>query len=81
MRLTERSWALMKRVPRGRVVTYAEVARALNSNAHRAIGSAMRKNKSADVPCHRAIRSDGDVGEFNRGRSAKIRLLKGEGIA
>ncbi|MEI6529046.1 MAG: MGMT family protein [Candidatus Falkowbacteria bacterium] len=49
--------------------------------AARAVGNALNKNTFApQVPCHRAIRSNGEIGGFASGSKNKIRLLKKEGI-
>lgn len=68
-------------IPRGKVMTYQAVAaRAGVPGAARAVGSVMRKNHDPKVPCHRVIRSDGTVGDYNRGGSrAKRALLTEEG--
>ena len=62
-------------------MTYAEVAQAAGSpRAFRAVGAVMKQNYDPAVPCHRVIRSDGTLGEYNRGgREAKKRLLESEG--
>ena len=53
----------------------------MDSNAHRAVGSAMAKNPFApEVPCHRIVRSNGEVGGYAFGSEKKIALLKSEGI-
>ena len=44
MEFSERVYEKLKQVPRGKVTTYKELARALNSRAYRAVGTAMRKN-------------------------------------
>ncbi len=72
--------AIVKKIPKGKVLTYQEVAkRAGSPNASRAVGSILKKNFDPKIPCHRVIRSDGIAGEYNRGRSNKIKLLKKEG--
>jgi len=77
----ERCYAILKKVPRGRIVTYKEIAKALHSKAYRAVGNAMNKNPYAPkVPCHRVINSDGYIGQFAKGIKAKMRMLKSEGI-
>ena len=77
----ERCYALLKRIPEGKITTYGEMAKALNSKAWRAVGSAMAKNQHPIViPCHRVIRSDGRIGEYALGKNKKIALLKKEGI-
>ncbi len=75
-----RCYRLLKSVPRGRVTTYGSIARALGSKAYRSVGSAMRKNRNHDIPCHRVVLSDGRVGNYNRGRSLKMKMLKREGV-
>ena len=68
-------------IPRGMITTYAEIANSLDSNAYRAVGSAMAKNpKLISVPCHRVIRSDGSLGGYALGINKKIQLLNTEGI-
>lgn len=72
-----------KQIPKGRVTTYKELARALNSKAYRAVGSAMRCNPNAPiVPCHRVVCSDGKVGNYSAvgGVKKKIELLRDEGV-
>ncbi|OGJ13135.1 cysteine methyltransferase [Candidatus Pacearchaeota archaeon RBG_16_35_8] len=77
----ERCYSILKKVPRGKVTTYKEIARALHSNGYRAVGNAMNKNPYAPrVPCHRVISSDGTVGGFASGPKNKIRMLEKEGI-
>ncbi|MFH1452000.1 MAG: MGMT family protein [archaeon] len=78
---SERCYKLLKKVPKGRVTTYKEIARALNSKAYRAVGTAMNKNPYAPkVPCHRVINSDGKIGGFASGTKNKIKIIKSEGI-
>ena len=62
-------------------MTYKQVAvKAGSPGASRVVGNLMRANYDPTVPCHRVIRSDGGIGEYNRGgRDAKIALLKKEG--
>lgn len=75
-------WAATKKIPRGRVATYHQVAIMIKRPAAaRAVGNALHKNPYAPlVPCHRVIRSDGMVGGFAGGSQRKIALLKKEGI-
>ena len=81
MNFNERVWKLCKRVPKGKVTTYKEIAKAMNTKAYRAVGNALNKNPYAPiVPCHRVINSDGRVGGFASGQKKKIALLKKEGI-
>lgn len=78
----ERCYAKLCTVPRGKVTTYAELARSLGSQAFRAVGGAMRTNPDAPrVPCHRVVRSDGTLGGYSGGLAKKISLLKKEGVS
>jgi len=71
----------VKRIPRGKVSTYAVVARSVGKpKAARAVGNALNKNPFRSVPCHRVVRSDGVVGGYVRGSEEKIRLLRREGV-
>lgn len=78
---SEKVKQIVSKIPKGKVMTYKQVAKkAGNSNASRAVGSIMRKNFDPKIPCHRVIRSDGKIGDYNRGGSAaKIRKLRIEG--
>lgn len=81
MSFVEKIWALTCRVPRGKVTTYAGLARALDSRAYRAVGLAMNRNPYAPrVPCHRVVGSDGRLTGYAHGLPAKRRLLVEEGI-
>ena len=70
----------VRKIPRGKTATYAEIAaRAGSPSASRAVGSVLRKNFDPEIPCHRVIRSDGSLGRYNRGDAEKERLLREEG--
>lgn len=69
---TERVKEVVKAIPKGSTLTYKEVAvRAGSPGASRAVGSIMKANYDLKIPCHRVVKSDGTVGEYNRGGSAK----------
>ncbi|KKP69147.1 MAG: methylated-DNA-protein-cysteine methyltransferase [Candidatus Moranbacteria bacterium GW2011_GWE1_35_17] len=75
-----RVFAVVKKIPRGKVLTYKEVAQKIGSpKAYRAVGNALNKNYNKDVPCHRVIKSDGTLGGFRDGTLAKAKILKKEG--
>lgn len=77
----ERCYQLLKLIPEGKVTTYGEIARALNTKAWRAVGSAMAKNKNLFIiPCHRVVRSNGAIGEYALGSDKKASLLINEGV-
>ena len=77
-----RVYAVVRAIPRGRVLSYREVARAAGSpGAARAVGQAMRRNPTLlFMPCHRVVAASGLGGFSARGRLAtKRRLLALEG--
>ena len=77
----EQCYALLKLIPKGKVTTYKELARALGTKAWRAVGSAMAKNtRLLAIPCHRVVRSDGSVGQYAQGPARKSKILEQEGV-
>ena len=70
------------KIPRGWVSTYGRIARSLGApNAARAVGTALSRNPfPIIIPCHRAIRSNGDLGGFRGGLGMKRALLELEGV-
>ena len=71
-----------KRIPHGKISTYGALATAIgHPGAARAVGNALNKSPGMpSCPCHRVIRSNGEVGGFASGTSAKVKLLKKEGV-
>ena len=69
-------------VPRGRVTTYGELAKAVGlKNGQRAIGMIMKKNPfPIIVPCHRVVKSNGKIGGYVYGERVKSQILAREGI-
>jgi len=79
--LREKVYNLLLTIPSGRVTTYGEIARALNSKGYRAIGAILNKNPQApQVPCHRVVMSDGSIGGYAFGVQKKEQLLAREGV-
>jgi AraC family transcriptional regulator of adaptative response/methylated-DNA-[protein]-cysteine methyltransferase len=72
-----RVWETLLRIPMGRAVTYADIARHLGQpTAARAVGSAVGRNPiSFVVPCHRVLRSDGNLGGYHWGLTRKRALI------
>jgi methylated-DNA-[protein]-cysteine S-methyltransferase len=77
----ERVYILLNQIPKGKVVTYSQIASKLNSSAYRAVGNCLNKNENLiKIPCHRVIRSNGEVGGYALGSRKKTKLLKKEGV-
>ena len=72
----------LKKVPSGKVITYSGLAKMVGRpKAHRAVGNAMNKNPFApQVPCHRVVKSNADLGGFGGGSQLKIKRLQEEGV-
>ena len=71
---------VVRKIPKGETITYKDVAFLAGSpGAYRAVGNIMSKNFDPTVPCHRVIRSDGKLGQYNRGDDNKRLILKREG--
>ncbi len=77
----EKVFAVVGKIPKGKVLTYKQVAeRAGSPRAARAVGSILKNNFDPAIPCHRVIRSDGGMGGYNRGgKNKKLEILKKEG--
>ena len=79
---SERVRAVVRKIPRGKTMTYKEVAaRAGNPRAARAVGTIMAANKDTQIPCHRVIGSDGSMRGYNglRGKTKRA-ILRKEGV-
>lgn len=65
-------------IPKGQTRSYKWVAEKIGSpRASRAVGNALNANPYPGVvPCHRVIRSDGSIGGYFKGASAKRRMLE-----
>jgi methylated-DNA-[protein]-cysteine S-methyltransferase len=80
---SQKVYAIVAKIPKGKVLTYKEVARRAGSpKAYRAVGNILSKNIDKNIPCHRVIRSDGKVGGYSglvKGMK-KADILKKEGV-
>ncbi|MCH9634417.1 MAG: Methylated-DNA--protein-cysteine methyltransferase [Chlamydiae bacterium] len=74
-------WQSLTKIPFGETCSYLQVSKMTSSpKAVRAVGSSCKKNPFPFiVPCHRVIRSNKTLGEFNGGVEIKKRLLSFEG--
>ena len=62
-------------------MSYKVVARlAGRPKAWRAVGNILNKNKNPKIPCHRIIKSNGEIGGYKDGLRKKTTLLKKEGV-
>ena len=70
-------WEALLAIPSGYVTTYTEIARRIgNAKAVRAVGTAVGRNPiSWLIPCHRALRRDGELGGYHWGLPLKRAML------
>ena len=84
MTFNEHVYEIVKRVPKGRVVTYGFVAKCLFSpRASRQVGWALHKNPHFGVvPCHRVVFADGSLakGFVFGGEDVQRSMLESEGV-
>lgn len=75
-----RVWAALREIPAGETRTYTQVAESLGSpSSVRAVARACATNKIAlAIPCHRVIRSDGNLAGYRWGLQVKEQLLADE---
>jgi len=82
----QRVYEVVKNIPRGKVMTYRQIGEKMNSKAYQAIGQALKNNPDpSNIPCHRVIRSSGEIGGYfghidDDLSKKKEELLKDEGV-
>lgn len=85
MKSFEKFYQVVSKVPRGKVITYQDVAEAAGiPGGARAVGNAMACNQDTKrVPCHRVVKSTGHVGGYmgdHEKSGLKVRRLIAEGV-
>jgi len=75
---------VVSKIPRGKVMAYKEVAiLSGRPKAYRSVGNILNKNfwqNGPKIPCHRVIKSNGQIGDYALGKKRKEKLLKKEDI-
>lgn len=75
-------YKVVKLIPKGKVTTYREIARALGTKDARKVGWALHANPDPKTPCHRVVNKDGMLAAnfaFD-GEAEQRRRLEREGI-
>lgn len=68
---------IISTVDYGSTISYKDIGNKLNLKAYQAIGSAVGSNPLLIlIPCHRIIKSNGEIGGFSSGINLKIKLLE-----
>ncbi|EHO46207.1 putative methylated-DNA--[protein]-cysteine S-methyltransferase [Lentilactobacillus kisonensis F0435] len=78
--LQQRVWTEIQKIPYGQTITYKQLAENVgNKKAVRAVATAVAQNPLLIVvPCHRVIKTGGDIGDYRGGKEAKKALLQFE---
>ena len=76
-------WQALRDIPPGKMVSYAEIARAIGApKAMRAVAGACACNNIAvAIPCHRVVRNDGSLSGYAWGVERKRALIAREAAA
>ncbi|MCK0505563.1 methylated-DNA--[protein]-cysteine S-methyltransferase [Aromatoleum anaerobium] len=76
----QRVWQALREIPAGQTASYAEIARRIDApKAARAVAGACAANALAvAIPCHRAVRNDGQLSGYRWGVERKRALLDRE---
>ena len=78
--MLEKAKRLMKSIPRGKVVSYSELASALSVHP-RLAGRLVSMNRDPEVPCHRVVGKDGSLVGYSLGSlEDKRKRLEEEGV-
>lgn len=79
----EMVYQVVAKIPRGKVITYGGIAKAIGINNPRVVGFALHSNKNPnEIPCHRVVNIKGEVapGFAFGGRDIQRKLLEAEGV-
>jgi len=79
----QRVWQALRKIPPGVTASYSEIARRIGApKAVRAVAQACAANAIAiAIPCHRVVRTDGDLSGYRWGVKRKRALLERETAA
>lgn len=79
----KRIYAVVRRIPRGRVATYGQIAELAGFDGHaRQVGYALHALRLNNVPWHRVVNAQGEVSPRSGSDSHELQreLLEAEGI-
>jgi len=75
-------YRVVKKIPRGKVMSYGQIAQILGTRDSRRVGWALHGNRDAQTPCHRVINKDGRLAPgyaFGGSDEQRVKLEK-EGV-
>ncbi len=79
----ESVFEVVKKIPKGKVMTYGQVAKVLGTRDARKVGWALHSNADPKIPCHRVVNKNGGVAMnygFSGGWQEQKRRLLEEGV-
>lgn len=77
----ERVWKIVKRVPRGRVVTYGQVSQMIDGRLTPVgVGWAVRAAPEGSIPWQRVVNSSGGISTDRENPGLQRALLESEGV-
>ncbi|MBI2008186.1 MGMT family protein [Candidatus Amesbacteria bacterium] len=82
MKFFDQVYEVVKKIPRGEVMTYGQVAKAIGTRDARRVGQALHANRDPNVPCHRVVFADGGLapGYAFGGPTEQKKRLVSEGV-
>ncbi len=83
MTFKNKVYKLVKKIPRGKVATYGQIAKLTGKpGAARAVGVLLKNNPYISVPCHRVVGAKGELVGYSRreGIKSKKQILENEGV-
>ena len=83
MTFKNKVYKLVKKIPRGKVATYGQIAKLTGKpGAARAVGVLLKNNPYISVPCHRVVGTKGELVGYSRreGIKSKKQILENEGV-
>ena len=81
--LFEKVYKVVRKIPKGKVTTYGEIARAIGTKDARKVGFALHANSDPKTPCHKVVNKDGRLAPnfaFD-GEKEQRRRLMAEGVS
>lgn len=82
MTFFQQVYEVVRRIPKGRVITYGDIAKAVGTKDARRVGQALHANGDPQIPCHRVVFADGSLapGYAFGGERKKRERLEQEGV-
>jgi methylated-DNA-protein-cysteine methyltransferase-like protein len=82
MSVKKRIFNIVRRIPKGKVMTYGQIAKLIGLKDVRVVGWTLHTNKDKKIPCYRVIKSDGSIatGYAFGGQKEQQKMLERDGM-